>query len=99
VIAAIVVLSVLLSWLQETRSGKAAERLRAMVHTTATVLRREARGATAEARLHEIPLARVVPGDIVHLAAGDLVPADVRLLTVKDLFIDQAALTGEAMPA
>ncbi|HEY6239276.1 MAG TPA: HAD-IC family P-type ATPase, partial [Burkholderiales bacterium] len=105
VIAVMVVLSVLLSWFQEVRSGKAAERLRAMVHTTATVLRRD-RDKTAagslpatEGRLHEIPVARLVPGDIVHLAAGDLVPADVRLLESKDLFVDQSALTGESMPA
>jgi Mg2+-importing ATPase len=105
VIAVIVVLSVLLSWFQEVRSGKAAERLRAMVHTTATVLRRERgrpapRGpAPSEGRPVEIPIARLVPGDIVHLAAGDLVPADVRLIESKDLFIDQSALTGESMPA
>ncbi len=105
VIAVMVVLSVLLSWFQEVRSGKAAERLRAMVHTTASVLRR-ARGKTtaknpavAEGRLHEIPIAHLVPGDVVQLAAGDLVPADVRLLESKDLFVDQSALTGESMPA
>jgi len=105
VIAAIVLLSVFLSWIQEYRSGKAAERLRAMVHTTASVLRRD-RGKTtpkspivSEGRLHEIPVARLVPGDIVQLAAGDLVPADVRLLESKDLFVDQSALTGESMPA
>jgi P-type Mg2+ transporter len=104
VIAVIVILSVLLSWLQEVRSGKAAERLRAMVRTTATVLRRD-RGKTAAGsppaggRLHEIPIARLVPGDLVHLNAGDLVPADVRLLESKDLFVDQSALTGESMPA
>jgi Mg2+-importing ATPase len=104
VIAVMVVLSVLLSWFQEVRSGKAAERLRAMVHTTATVLRRDrgktaAGGSPAEGRLHEIPIAHLVPGDIVQLAAGDLVPADVRLLESKDLFVDQSALTGESMPA
>lgn len=105
VIAAIVLLSVFLSWLQEYRSGKAADRLRAMVHTTATVLRRGRGRTTAgtsrpdEGRLHEIPVARLVPGDIVHLAAGDLVPADLRLLELKDLFVDQSALTGESIPA
>jgi Mg2+-importing ATPase len=105
VIAVMVVLSVLLSWIQEVRSGKAAERLRAMVHTTASVLRRD-RGKTttknqvvAESRLLEIPIAHLVPGDVVRLAAGDLVPADVRLLESKDLFVDQSALTGESMPA
>ena len=105
VIAVMVVLSVLLSWFQEVRSGRAAERLRAMVHTTASVLRRDRDKTTAkspvvaEGRLHEIPVARLVPGDIVQLAAGDLVPADVRLLESKDLFVDQSALTGESMPA
>ncbi|HET7764228.1 MAG TPA: magnesium-translocating P-type ATPase [Burkholderiales bacterium] len=97
VIAVMVVLSVLLSWFQEVRSGKAAERLRAMVHTTATVLRRER--AADGGRPHEIPIARLAPGDVVQLAAGDLVPADVRLLESKDLFVDQSALTGESMPA
>jgi P-type Mg2+ transporter len=97
VIASIVALSVFLSWLQETRSGRAAERLRALVHTTATVMRRD---HVADAgRLREIPLARVVPGDIVHLGAGDMIPADVRLLESKDLFVDQSALTGESLPA
>jgi P-type Mg2+ transporter len=97
VIAAIVVLSVFLSWLQEMRSGRAAERLRALVHTTATVLRRDR--VSDRGRLHEIPLARVVPGDVLRLGAGDLVPADVRLLESKDLFVDQSALTGESLPA
>jgi Mg2+-importing ATPase len=105
VIAVMVVLSVLLSWFQEVRSGKAAERLQAMVHTTASVLRRDRDKTTgkspvvAEGRRHEVPVARLVPGDIVQLAAGDLVPADVRLLESKDLFVDQSALTGESMPA
>ncbi len=105
VIAVMVVLSVLLSWFQEVRSSKAAERLRAMVHTTATVSRRDRGKTTAgsasesEGRLHEIPIAHLVPGDVVPLAAGDLVPADIRLLESKDLFVDQSALTGESMPA
>jgi Mg2+-importing ATPase len=93
VIAVMVLLSTLLSWSQEVRSGRAAERLRAMVRTTATVLRRD-RGQAVE-----LPVARIVPGDIVRLAAGDLVPGDVRLLESKDLFVDQSALTGESMPA
>jgi P-type Mg2+ transporter len=97
VIAVIVLLSVLLAWVEEFRSGRAAERLRAMVHTTATVMRRDRR-ESATGKAHEIPLARVVPGDIVHLAAGDLVPADVRLISTKDLFVDQSSLTGESMP-
>jgi Mg2+-importing ATPase len=90
VIGVMVALSVLLSWTQEVRSGRAAERLRAMVHTTATVVRRD-RGEPAE-----IPIARIVPGDIVRLAAGDLVPADVRLLESKDLHPRAAARRREA---
>ena len=72
VIAVMVVLSTLLSFVQEFRSGQAAARLQAMVHTTATVLRKES------AKPREVPLAKVVPGDIVHLSAGDMVPADAR---------------------
>jgi Mg2+-importing ATPase len=112
VIGIMVLLSVLLSFVQEYRSSKAAQSLRAMVHTTATVLRRDVRPGSSDAaarqvplRLHDqksakvdIPLARVVPGDVVLLAAGDLIPADLRLLEAKDLFVGQAALTGESLP-
>ncbi len=98
VIAVMVVLSVLLSWVEEVRSGHAAERLRALVHTHVTVLRRERRNDGPPGRLHDIPLSRLVPGDVVQLAAGDLIPADVRLLAAKDLFVDEASLTGESMP-
>ena len=92
VIAVMVVLSSLLSFVQEFRSGKAAERLRAMVHTTATVRRKDCQELT------EVPLHQVVPGDIVHLSAGDIVPADARVLAARDLFVNQAALTGESLP-
>ena len=112
VIALMVVLSSLLSFVQEFRSGKAAERLRAMVSTTATVVRKEeADAVSADAdrqfqsalpprasQRKEIPLAHVVPGDILHLSAGDIVPADVRILAARDLFINQASLTGESLP-
>jgi Mg2+-importing ATPase len=92
VIAVMVVLSTLLSFVQEFRSGQAAARLQAMVHTTATVLRKES------AKPREVPLAKVVPGDILHLSAGDIVPADARVVASKDLFVNQSALTGESMP-
>jgi Mg2+-importing ATPase len=85
-----VVLGVLLRFFQEARADAAAEELRAMVSTTAAVIR--------DGRKQEIPLKLLVPGDIVCLSAGDMVPADVRLLTAKDLFVNQASLTGEAMP-
>ena len=90
VIACMVVLSVSLAFVQEHRSNRAAAALRALVRTMATVHR--------SSRVLEVPIDTLVPGDVVQLAAGDLVPADVRLLTSKDLHINQAALTGEAMP-
>ena len=90
VIFVMVVLGVVLRFFQEMRADNAAEKLKAMVSNTATVVRD---GVEAE-----IPLKLLVPGDIIHLAAGDMVPADVRLLAAKDLFLNQAALTGEALP-
>lgn len=94
-IAVMVVLSVTLGFLQEHRSNRAAEALRKMVHTTAAVRRVGTDGAELP---EEIPIEQLVPGDIVQLAAGDMVPADMRLLSAKDLFVNQSALTGEAMP-
>jgi len=90
VIFVMVLLGVVLRFFQELRADNAAEKLKAMVSNTATVVRS---GAEAE-----MPLKLLVPGDIIHLAAGDMVPADVRLLAAKDLFLSQAALTGEALP-
>ncbi|MBF0480399.1 MAG: magnesium-translocating P-type ATPase [Desulfovibrionaceae bacterium] len=90
VIISMAVIGVTLKVVQESKADTAAAQLKAMVHTTATVLR--------DGVNKEIPLAGVVPGDIVKLAAGDMVPADVQLLKCKDLHINQATLTGEAMP-
>jgi P-type Mg2+ transporter len=110
IITLMVVASVLLRFFQEFRSVAAAERLKSMVSSTATVSRVEKRRPewgprTWKAllsfdfhRCREIPLRDLVPGDVVHLSAGDMVPADVRLLGSKDLFISQAVLTGESMP-
>ena len=112
VIAVMVVLSSLLSFVQEYRSDKAAERLRSMVSATVTVLRKEEPEALRKSRntaldkplpthgsqKYEQPLARIVPGDILFLSVGDIVPADVRVLSSKDLFISQASLTGESLP-
>ncbi|HEY4126508.1 MAG TPA: magnesium-translocating P-type ATPase [Gammaproteobacteria bacterium] len=119
IIGFMVVLSVGLSWVQESRSNNAAEKLRAMVKTTATVLRREPveepedeeqredhrdEEAPSEPRVSykalrkQVPLDELVPGDLVQLSAGDMIPADVRLLSAKDLFINQSALTGESLP-
>ncbi|OZB57895.1 MAG: magnesium-translocating P-type ATPase, partial [Lysobacterales bacterium 13-68-4] len=87
IIAVMVSISVLLSFTQEYRSSKAAEKLKAMVHNTATVTRRASDGHSERI---EVPVAELVVGDIVHLGAGDMVPADLRLFSAKDLFISQA---------
>jgi Mg2+-importing ATPase len=92
VLVSMVLLSTLLRFWQEFRSNKAAEELKAMVSSTAAVLR------AGMDRPQEIPISTLVPGDIVYLSAGDMVPADVRLLTAKDLFVSQAMLTGESIP-
>jgi Mg2+-importing ATPase len=75
---------------QEIRSNKASERLNDMIETTAAVERNGIK--------KEIPIDEIVPGDIVHLAAGDMVPADLMILNAKDLFIAQSAITGESEP-
>jgi len=95
IIAVMVGISVILSFSQEFRSSRAAEKLKAMVRNTSTVTRRAEDG---HAERIEVPVEELVVGDIVHLGAGDMVPADLRLLAAKDLFISQAILTGESLP-
>ncbi|MBB3227938.1 Mg2+-importing ATPase [Luteibacter sp. Sphag1AF] len=95
IIAVMVGISVLLSFTQEFRSSHAAEKLKAMVRNTSTVTRRADDG---HAERIEVPVEELVVGDIVHLGAGDMVPADLRLIAAKDLFISQAILTGESLP-
>ena len=95
VIAVMVLLSVSLGFFQEHRSTKAADALRRMVQTNATVRRRD--GGSAQGH-RDVPIRQVVPGDIVLLSAGDMIPSDLRLISAKDLFVNQSALTGEAMP-
>ena len=85
-----IVLGVSLRFWQESKADDAAAALKAMISVTATVVRD---GAAAE-----VPLSQLVPGDVVKLAAGDMIPADLRLLTCKDLFLIQASLTGESFP-
>ncbi|MGE3622826.1 MAG: magnesium-translocating P-type ATPase [Bdellovibrionales bacterium] len=107
VVGVMVVLSVSLSFFQEMRSDRAAEKLRDMVSTTATVMRRalqdeaqlddQPSDARRSKRL-EVPIEELVPGDIIWLSAGDLIPADLRILSARDLFVNQSALTGEALP-
>lgn len=96
IIMTMVSVSSLLRFWQEYRSNKAADALKAMVRTTATVLRRERFGQAPA--LREVPMNELVVGDLVQLSAGDMIPADVRLLESRDLFISQAVLTGEALP-
>ena len=101
VIAAMVVLSSILSFLQEFRSSRAAEALRALVHTKALLrrrLRQEDGTFPASGHAVHVPLVHIVTGDIVLLSAGNLVPADVRVIAAKDLFVNEAALTGESLP-
>ncbi len=91
IIAVIVLLSAGIDLSQTYRSRRAIEQLRERVAPTATVLR--------GGEWKEIRRRYVVPGDTVRLSAGDLVPADARLLTARDLYVQQAALTGESLPA
>ena len=87
---AMVVLGVVLRFVQEAKADAAAARLKAMIRVTATVIR--------DGEPREVPLAELVPGDVVKLSAGDMIPADIRVLACKDLFIIQASLTGESLP-
>jgi len=91
VMTLMVVLGILLRFVQETRANTAAAKLKAMITVTATVVR--------GGKPTDLPLRELVPGDVVNLAAGDMVPADLRLVTAKDLFLVQSSLTGESLPA
>ena len=90
VVGGMVFLSVVLSYIQETRSSRAVEKLQKLVKTTVSVMR--------DGKETEVPLEDIAPGDIVILAAGSLIPADLRILSAKDFFVTQSALTGESMP-
>ncbi|CNG08489.1 Mg(2+) transport ATPase protein B [Yersinia enterocolitica] len=96
IIVTMVLISGLLRFWQEYRTNKAAEALKSMVRTTATVLRRSSH--SAQPAKQEIAIKQLVPGDIILLSAGDMIPADLRLIKSRDLFISQAILTGEAIP-
>jgi Mg2+-importing ATPase len=91
IITAMVLISGILRFVQETRSGNAAAKLSKMIHTTACVER-------SDTGKQEIPLEDIVVGDLIHLSAGDMIPADLRILAAKDLFVSQSALTGESEP-
>ncbi|BDB72038.1 magnesium-translocating P-type ATPase [Comamonas thiooxydans] len=106
VIASMVLLSTLLRFVQEGRSRRAAARLQALVSNRVTVRRKtdapaadfRDSGGGHDTSLSELPMRELVPGDIVALSAGDMIPADCRLLSAKDLFVSQAAMTGESLP-
>ncbi len=90
IILIMVLISIFLRFFQEIKADVAAEKLRAMVRTTATVIR--------NGKEREIAIKMLVPGDIIKLSAGDIIPADIRIIEDKDLFINQATLTGESIP-
>lgn len=91
VVSIMVILSALLRFVQEFRSNREAEQLKSLVRTTATVIR------TGEAP-QEISMTELVPGDVVLLAAGDMLPADCRIIQSTDLFVSESMLTGESLP-
>ncbi len=91
IIATMVLISGVLRFVQESRSEKASEKLNEMIETTTLVKRKNE-------NKKEIPIDEVVVGDIVYLSAGDIIPADMRIVQHKDLFIDQSSLTGESEP-
>lgn len=85
-----VIISAIISLIQQTKSDNAAKKLKNMITNKMNVIRDEV--------LYEVNVENIVPGDIVKLSSGDMIPGDVRFLNVKDLFIDQASLTGESNP-
>ncbi len=91
IVLTMVAISGILRFVQETRSNNSAKELASMVETT-TAIERKGKGKI------ELPLEEVVVGDIIHLAAGDMIPADVRIISSKDLFLSQSSLTGESEP-
>ena len=91
IILVVLLLGITINFIQTYRSQKAIEKLREHVMATATVLR--------DGQWQEIKRREVVPGDVVRLSAGDLIPGDARLLESRDLYVQQAALTGESLPA
>lgn len=91
IISVMIIISVVLRFTQEYKSQITADNLKDLVPTTTSI---EREGEKAR----EIIMSEVVPGDIIHLAAGDLIPADMRIIECKDLFISQSSLTGESEP-
>ena len=91
IVTVMVLISGILRFIQEMRSDNAAKKLSEMVETTIAVQR------YPEGKI-EIPINDIVVGDIIYLAAGDMIPADVRIIQAKDLFVSQSSITGESEP-
>ncbi|MDR0331277.1 MAG: magnesium-translocating P-type ATPase [Chitinispirillales bacterium] len=100
IIVVMVTISGFLRFIQELRSSNAAKRLTEMVKTTTFAVRKfkDAESGETRSEVKEVPMSDIVVGDVVRLAAGDMIPADVRIIEAKDLFISQSALTGESEP-
>ena len=97
IIVIMVLLSISIKFWQELKSARTEESLKKMVNTKALVLRTDPDNHK-NFKLREVPLEDIVPGDIVHLSAGDMIPADVRLISSKTLFVNESMLTGESLP-
>lgn len=95
IMSTMVLISVAIRFVQEYRSGIEAEKLKSLVQITSAVIRINGDGQTG---VKEIPIAELVPGDMISLSAGDMIPADIRLISARDLFISQSMLTGESLP-
>lgn len=91
VVLAVVVVNSIIGFIQEYKAGKAIEALSSMVPENATVIRKS--------NIITIPVSEIVPGDIVQVAAGDRIPADMRIIQQKNLLVEEAALTGESVPS
>ena len=89
-ILSLIIVSTLIKFIQENKTNKASEKLKSMIKTTATTLR--------DGKKKEIDINQLIIGDIVFLSAGDIIPADLRIIESKDLFISQSSLTGESEP-
>lgn len=90
IIFALIIISGTMTFVQSVRSGNAAELLQSMVKISTAILR--------DGKFHELPVDDAVVGDTINLATGDMIPADLRIIEAKDLFISQTALTGESHP-
>ncbi|WP_308150032.1 magnesium-translocating P-type ATPase [Spiroplasma sp. AdecLV25b] len=106
IVLVMIVMSVFISYFQDYRSYKSSEKLRQLIETTASVFRFQDKNKNIDFNdlnsisnfTQEVLIENLVPGDIIFLSSGDMIPADVRILASTDLFINQAALTGETLP-